>query len=626
MQRRAWVIGIVSLVLLCGLVWFWPRHRPHLIVITLDTTRADRLGCYGYTAGQTPVIDALASGGILCERGYTVAPITLPAHASLFTGLYPAENGVRRNGHGRLDDSIPALAEILQRQGYDTAGFVASFVLHRKFGLDRGFQVYDDGFWREGPPVEPEQRRRHGGAVVDAALQWLRVRTGRPFFCWVHLYDPHAPCSTHPEIFGETFAGRPYDAEIAYMDAQVGRIIEHVKSQNLLDDSLIVVVGDHGESLGEHLELSHTLTLYNAAMRVPLIFHRPAQLAGGGRVATNVSLVDVFPTIVELLGLRQTAKTNGQSIKAALSGGTSVGSLCYGATDDPFEVFGCSPLRSLTDGDWKFIRTTRPELYQLDVDPGELHNLAEVNAEQARTMESRLAELESQLAFREEVRVPLSQSERKALESLGYTGRIRSSTRAAAAAPPDIKDILPFERDMEESKNLFERGAVNDAVALLRNVLQRAPTHAPASWSLAWTLWKQKKPDEAMEVFRALIAVWPECHVAHYGLGFMHLQRDELEEAIPALLLAVKADPENADAQLHLAECLFCAGRTEDAQAHLNRALRADPAHFEANQLRTYMTSSRGHADAPARYREAMRQASRAAEAADFREMLPSGH
>lgn len=270
--------------LLAGIAgWFWPRHRPSLLVVTLDTTRADRLGCYDSASARTPVLDELAASGVLCENAYSVAPMTLPAHASLFTGLYPPETGVVTNGRGRLSETNQTLAEILKRQGYDTAAFVGSFVLNARFGLDQGFRTYDDDLAGGEPELTGVLRRRSGEAVVDAAIRWLAEKRSRsqPFFCWVHLYDPHAPYLAHTELFGDEFHGRPYDAEIAYIDRQVGRLVDFLRSHRLEDDTLLVVVADHGEGLGDHGEETHSETLYNSILRVPLIFRQTGRLRSG---------------------------------------------------------------------------------------------------------------------------------------------------------------------------------------------------------------------------------------------------------------------------------------------------------------------------------------------------------
>ena len=303
----------------------WPSGsgrdtRPHLLLITLDTTRADRIGCYRYSKARTPVLDALAAAGVRCEHAYTVAPLTLPAHSSLFTGLYPVENGIRTNGRGRLDDAIPTLAEVLRRQGYDTSAFVGSFVLNGKFGLDRGYNTYDDDFASDYPTNDALHVERTGASVVDAALEWLKAPRSRPFFCWVHLFDPHSPYLAHADLFGDEFAERPYDAEIAYVDQQVGRLLEFLQRCGLESETLVVVVGDHGEGLGEHLEQTHSMMLYNSTMHVPLIFRHPTRLAGGRRLAANVSMVDISPTILDLLEVADPRKISGKSLKPGAAG------------------------------------------------------------------------------------------------------------------------------------------------------------------------------------------------------------------------------------------------------------------------------------------------------------------
>src|SRR5262245_22977537 len=297
-MRRKTLQGTVAVCLLAAAAcWLWPRQKPSVLLITLDTTRADRLGCYGYSAARTPVLDSIAAAGALCERAFTVAPVTLPAHTSMFTGLYPAETGVVTNGRGRLASDVPLLAETLDREGYDTAGFVGSFVLNRKFGLTRGFRIYDDDFAGDDASPDAVGRQKHAAALVVAALKWLAEKRSRPFFCWVHLFDPHAPYLTHTDLFGNEFADRPYDAEVAYVVRHIGRLVDELKARHLETHTIVVVVGDHGEGLGEHNAQTHGMTLYQEALRVPLIFRHPGQLAPGGRVAQGLSIVDLSPTI-----------------------------------------------------------------------------------------------------------------------------------------------------------------------------------------------------------------------------------------------------------------------------------------------------------------------------------------
>ncbi len=621
MRRRLVLVGVAAAILGGLAIWFWPRPRPHLLLITLDTTRADRLGCYGYAGARTPVLDELAAAGVLCERAYTVAPLTLPAHASLFTGLYPAETGVRTNGRGRLDDSLPTLAQVLKRQGYDTAAFVASFVLDGKFGLDQGFNVYDDDIAGDEPAPDALHRNRNGASVVDSALEWLGKPRSRPFFCWVHLYDPHSPYLPHHDLFGDEFDERPYDAEIAYVDQQVGRLVEFLRVRRLEDQTLVVVVGDHGEGLGEHVEREHGWTLYNATLHVPLIFRRPTNLPPGGRVAMNVSMVDISPTILDLLGVGLPRKITGTSLRPALFGEPFPGSICFGATDEPFLSNDWSPLRSLTEGNWKYIRTTRLELYDLARDPQERHNLAEEDLGKTEEMESKMSELESRLIPRAETPVRLSATERRALATLGYAGGAGgSSGQPAAANLPDVKDMLPFTIAVDEAEMLMRKGDIEPAVERLKEIVSQAPTHTRASWSLAWTLWEQSKSDvskkeEALEVLRALLALKPDCRDGHLAMGMM-LQRDQPAQAIAEFEKALETDPEFPDAHYHLATTLLRIGKIEDALSHYNAVIELDPRHAEAYQYRARVLAQLGRLDdSVADYRNAVKCAPESSDA-----------
>jgi len=618
MRRRILVLGSAAALLAAAGFWLWPRSRPHVLLITLDTTRADRLGCHGYKTGQdpTPVLDALASAGVLCERALTVAPQTLPAHTSMFTGLYPLESGVRTNGRRRLDDRIPTLAEVLKRQGYDTAAFVASFVLDRKFGLDRGFNTYDDDFSGDDPDSAAIQRQRPGELVVNAALKWLETKREKPFFCWVHLYDPHAPYLTHTDLFGDKYLGGPsdaYDAEIAYVDRQVGRLVNFLKERGLETDTLVVVVGDHGEGLGEHVEKEHGMTLYHEALHVPLIFRHVGRLSAARRVAESVSLVDLSPTILDLLRLEDPRQISGKSLKPLLVGGEAAPSACYGATDEPFLNNGWSPLRSLTDGQWKYIRTTKPELYDLAADPDERKNLFEAAPDTARMMESRMDEFESRLVRREAIAVQLSARERRVLEDLGYLGGRKAGQAPAPKGPapadlPDVKDMLPFDDAVEEAQELLGRGSVDTAIRRLRDVIHHSPAHSKAHWVLAYALRQNGESGEAIDVLHSLLAIKPDSQEAHYGLALALLDMERDEDAIAELSQALQVDPEFTDAHYYLAMVSMRLGRPETALTHFDAVLELDHCHAAAYQWRGFLLANLGRADdAMADFRAALK-------------------
>jgi arylsulfatase A-like enzyme/Tfp pilus assembly protein PilF len=583
MLRKIIACGAAAAALGILAFWLWPRPRVNVLLITLDTTRADRLGCYGYAGAKTPVLDALAASGVLCEHAYTVAPLTLPAHTSLFTGLYPAEHGVRSNGRGRLDDSIPTLAQVLRRHGYDTGAFVASFVLDRKFGLARGFKTYDDEIADDGSPAELHHRERDGQSVVDAALAWLREKRSGPFFCWVHLYDPHAPYLTHQDLFGNAFADHPYDAEIAYVDQQVERLLTFLKQQDLDAQTLVVVVGDHGEGLGEHVERKHGMTLYDAVLHVPLLFRFPGRLIAGRRVPGRVSLVDLSPSLLDLLGLPDFRGTTGKSIAARLRGNPSPDRSCYAATDEPFLNNGWSPLRSLTEGQWKYIRTSRPELYDLANDAGEQHNLIDAEPHKAREMESRLTEFESRLVLHSSAGVQLRPDERRALESLGYLGVAKPGLSSAPEASlPDVKDMLATEVAVDDAGELVSHGEVELAIERLRKIASEVPAHSKAHCYLADALRHQKKYDEAESVLRSYLQTKSEAPEAHYGLALVMLEQGRDDAAVPELTTTLALDPEYAEAHYDLAMIHIRRDEPDHALAEFDAALQIDHCHGAA--------------------------------------------
>ncbi len=617
MSRRRLLLCAATAIS-AGLAWWlWPvRQKPNFLLVTLDTTRADRIGCYGYRAGSTPALDALAENGVLCERAFTVAPITLPSHTSMFTGLYPPENGIFTNGRGRLDESIPTLAEVLKHNGYETAAFVASFVLNAKFGLDLGFETYDDDFTSEAAVEDVLHRQRSGQSVVDAALKWLGLRREKPFFCWVHLYDPHAPYLAYPELFGDKYVDRPYDAEIAYVDLQVQRLIDYLKQNGLEKQTLVVVVGDHGEGLGEHVEQEHGMTLYDDTLHVPLIFRHAGQLPGKRRIPSNVSLVDLSPTVLDLLGLRDPRKITGRSLKNAIVSGESPAGVVYGATDAPFLVDGWSPMRCLIDGNWKYIRSTKPELYDLAKDPHERQNLFEAAPDTARDLESRLTEFMSRLAPREEIAVQLTSAERRKLEQLGYLiGAKHAATSKSAGDLPDVKDMLPFNLAVQKAMKLADGGSPDEAIEQLREVIRQAPRYPEAYWHLSSVLRKQDQFDEAGKVLHSLLAVRPDCSQAHFGLALIAMEQGRPAEAIPELRDVINCDPENADAHNMLGTLLYSAGETDKALAHFNAALAVDPQNAGAYEGRAALFSRTGRvSDAIADYRMAVKYAPETAE------------
>jgi choline-sulfatase len=353
-------------------------HAPdlNLLLVTLDTTRADRIHAYGFEDIETPNLDRLAREGVLFEQAISPAPLTLPAHSSIFTGTFPPAHGVRDNGGFFLDESQTTLAERLQARGFTTGGFVGAYVLDHKWGIAQGFQTYFDDFdLSKYQSLSLGSVDRPGNEVADKALAWLDGIGSKRFFGWVHFYDAHSPYDP-PEPFKSRYAGHPYLGEIAFVDSQLGRLLAYLDAHHLADRTIVVVMGDHGESLGEHGEGTHGFFVYQATMHVPLLIRTPYDTMAGRRVADTVRSIDILPTALELLGVKPSDPLEGTSVVPLMTGAKKeLGLAAYSEAIYPRFHFGWSDLRALTSGRFVYVAAPRPELYDLQQDPGELHNV-----------------------------------------------------------------------------------------------------------------------------------------------------------------------------------------------------------------------------------------------------------
>ena len=556
----------------------------NVVIITLDTTRADHIGCYGNKDALTPALDELAADGIVFERAYATAPLTLPSHASIFSGLYPPEHGLYTNGKNSLGTDVPTLAEILLKHGYDTGAFIASFVLDRKFGLNRGFQTYGDDLTGTAPQDEALHRNRDGNLVVDEALAWLKGRSNRPFLCWIHLYDPHAPYQDHKQIFGTGFKDRPYDAEIGFVDLQIKRVLDFLKNDQLNKKTLVIVVGDHGEGLNDHLERRHGQMLYNSTMHVPLIISLPGKLPAGRRVATPVSQVDLFPTILECLRLRQTNRISGRSLVASARGERSEPYGCYGQSDEASIEAGCSPLRSLTTEPWKYIRTTTPELYNMLTDSAEAINLAVDHPEVIDALEQQLAEMESRMQKRQGIAVQLSQSEQDRLKSLGYVGGVQGKDGLPAGTIlPDIKDMIPHLNALEDARSLMDAKKFDEAEKTLKTIVAAVPEYEMAQISLGDIHLKQGQFDEADTVYREILKRNPDCSLAELHLGDINDAQGKYADALKHYQAALQREADSAKLQYNTGRALCRLNRGPEAIPYFEAALQLDPGYVFAH-------------------------------------------
>ncbi|MBS0204810.1 MAG: sulfatase-like hydrolase/transferase [Planctomycetes bacterium] len=573
-----------------------PPQTTNILIITLDTTRADRLGCYGYRGADTPTLDQIAANGVRFASATSPAPLTLPVHASLFTGLYPPEHGLRTNGRGRLPETLPTLPERLVAVGYDTAAFVSSFVLDSRFGVNRGWKTYNDAMALNPDAPEALQRQRGGAAVVDAALEWLKTPKSAPICLWVHFYDPHFPYDDHADEFGEQFHGHPYDAEIASVDRQIARLLAGLKAAGRAEDLLIIVAGDHGEGLGEHVERTHGYTLYESTQHVPLLFSCPQKIQSGHAVEATVSLVDVFPTVLAFLKLPLPPKLSGRSLLPALHGETIADSVSYAMTDDPFLQNGWSPLRSIIIDRWKYIRTRQPELYDLKSDPGETRNRFATDRERAGDLMRQLAELEQRMTVRTAPAVQLSARERTALQSLGYLGGLTTEPEASeAGSAPDVKEMLRFDVAAQEGLDRLRAGDIEGAVDRLRSIVAESPTHSASRLFLGEALELQGHVDQALGFYADVLKFKPDHLDAHVHMGSALAQQHQFDQALFHLDEALRISPDSASARYNLALTLGRMGRDFEARQQLEEVLKQDDAFPNARTALAGILLQQGH-------------------------------
>ena len=589
-NRRRTLLGlsVAGFILALAIGWLAlssrSRNTWNVIVITLDTTRADHLCCYGAEKALTPTIDELASRGVLFERACAPAPLTLTSHSTMFTGLQPPEHGLITNGKGRLPDEIETLAERLSQAGYATSAFVASFVLNSRFGLNQGFETYDDDLSGTPRPQDLLHRERSGDIVVDSALKWLSSHKQSKFHCWIHLYDPHFPYQAHEDLFEDQFVERPYDGEIAFVDRQLARITKFLKDEQLAENTCLVIVGDHGEGLGEHGEPTHGYLLYRSTMHVPLIIVPPLKEKAGIRVQQPVPLVDLMPTLLDLLRLPIPKQISGKSLAGLWHGQPILPRDCFSMTDEPFLDNGWSPLRSLTTSEWKYIRTPKTELYDLKTDPGELTNLADAQPDTVNDLEQRLMSIEDKFRLREVNTTELSAKERKTLASLGYTGGLSQRSAAGTASNIDVKDMLPLYNKLSAALELLEHGQVEAAEAPLREIVQASPKYLKALGNLGICLAQQQKWDEARACYQQVLAIDPEDFSALMNLAAAEAIQGNVDEAIKNYRLAQAADPKSASPPFQLGQLAAENGSWPQALELFAKAVKLDPEFDEAHR------------------------------------------
>ncbi len=576
------VLAGVGILLAVGAAWllFGRRPaRPNILLVTIDTERADRLGCYGYSPARTPVADGLASEGILFRDCAASAPITLPSHATILTGLHPPAHGVRDNGVFSLDDQAVTLAERLREAGYETRAFVSGVVLNRRYGLAQGFDGYDDDLWAESDPKMFMIRERKAARTIDTALEWLSGRTGRasrrPFLAWIHLFDPHQP--TSPPAWTRSVTVSPYDGEIAYADRELGRFVAALRERRLLDDTVVVYTADHGESLGEHQEKTHAIFIYEATVRVPLIIRYPRLFKAGSVYGGPVRHVDIVPTLLAILGRPGGEQTQGLDLTPVGRGEALPPDLVQYSESRLSELgFGMAPLYGVRSGGWKWIRAPRPELYDLQVDPRELSNVVDGNPALAKRLDGELDRVFADSrgrAIRERTQ-PLSSETEEMLRSLGY---LAAKGARESMGGMDPKDGIAVHNDLEEARHAAQKGDWVAAEKGLRGILAKVPGHLTARNILGLAYLRQGRLEEAKAEYSASLEADPGQSRVFVQLAGIALLENKLADAEGLLRQALDITPGFVEAYSQLGLIASLRGDEAGARSWYDKAVAVDP-------------------------------------------------
>jgi arylsulfatase A-like enzyme/Tfp pilus assembly protein PilF len=580
----AGVLAAAALLLLRRPAAFDPAGRTrdlNVILVTLDTTRADTLSCYGGREVRTPVLDRFAARGVRFERCYAQTPLTLPSHTTLMTGTLPLYHGVRDNGGFIVPPKLVTMAELFRDRGYETGAFIGAWVLDSKWGLNQGFGTYFDEFaLNKFAAISFDTVRRPANEVLDAALPWIERHKAARFFAWIHLYDPHSPYQPPPPYDSE-YAGRPYIGAIAFVDSQLERLWQTLESNGLLKDSLVVIAGDHGESLGEHGERTHGFFVYEAAIRVPLIVATPFPELEGRVVPGPVGLVDVLPTVAGLTGLRLPAEVQGASLVPALLGRAGPRARpVYSETYYPRFHYGWSELRAILDGGRKLILAPAPELYDLEADPGEATNLAGERPDVVADMRAAANSLirESSRGAIDSASAGVDAETREKLAALGYVGSFADPVKLEGKPLADPKNKIGVYNDLTRAREMEAAGDADGAIRVIGEIIARDPEGTSAAYDILGACYIAKNDlARAEESLRKALDLNPVLMNAHYKLGWIAEKQGRPADAEAEYVRETETTPGHIKAFYNLARVYQTGGDLEKARQALEKCLEVDP-------------------------------------------------
>ena len=545
-KRRFAAVFFVGLLVAVAVAWIAWRSRAisrpfagPLVLVSIDTLRADHLPAYGYRRVETPAIDALAADGVLFEHAWAHSPQTLPSHASLFTGRLPFEHGVRDNLGFALRPSGSTLAGLLRTSGFATGGFVSAYVMREETGVGQGFEVYDDRLPASSPEVAMGEVQRGGADTLAAAERWLDTVRSPRFFLFLHLYEPHTPYAP-PARYGRY---EPYDGEIAYSDELVGRLVASLKRRSLYDPALIILLSDHGEGLGDHGEMEHGIFLYSETIRVPLIIKRPSQASAGRRVVDAVQHIDLLPTVLDLAGAPRPAGLRGRSLTPLLDGGSLPEQGIYAEALYSRYHFGWSELYALTESRFRFIRAPREELYDIQADAGERHDLAVAREQTRVAMRQALDRLLAGAPVDQPA--PATAEARERLRALGYVAMSAAvDSRSGLETLPDPKDKVHVLEQYRQALDLVKHGDFDAAITAFQAIVADNPKMADVWSEIAGLLARRGRLTEAVAAYKRLVEIAPHDPAAIVNVAQVLLQSGDLDGARAQAELALQMLPE----------------------------------------------------------------------------------
>jgi choline-sulfatase len=551
-----------------------PQQRS-IVLITIDTLRSDYLSCNGSTKVKTPNLDSLAQQGVNFTRVRSAVPLTLPSHISIMTSLYPVKHGVRDNGIAQLSNEYSTLAEALKSHGYQTAAFVGSFVLDHRFGLNQGFDVYNDRMPPDLTVLEKLEAERNADAVYSAFSEWfVRNAKKQPYFVWIHFYDPHAPYNP-PELYRSKYPNDPYAGEVAFTDAVIGKVLNNLKTQDS-NNQIIAVVGDHGEGLGQHQEATHSLLIYNSTLQVPMIIDAPGLISAGTTFPYLCRTIDLAPTLLDLAGIENDLRGQGISLKKSIEQMKDPGIMSASESLYPKINLGWSELRGIENAQFHFIDAPKPELYDVINDPDETKNLMNKQAAIAANLQNTLHQLYQGSSSSAQNSQPEMDAETKEkLASLGYVSG--SNTAPNQSSRIDPKDKMKVWNDIQAGIFEFGRGNYQGAVKILELVLKTDNSIPIVYDNLCSSYLRLENWEKAKSCNMGALQRGIDFPALHVNLGLIYHKDKQYSQAQKEFLDALSADPSNTSAHYYLANTLRATGQHEQALIQYQKALELSP-------------------------------------------------